>query len=623
MQVQRQTEFRQDHDRAVGATAPGLLLARGRISARDLVSALQEAARTEVALSQVLLARGLASAAELAQSRGAAAGAPYLDPLRDPPDPELAGLLPVDIALSASALPWRLRGKTLLIAAASEEGFAEAARALEPLGFAMRMGMAAEADILAEIGARHGAKLVDRAETALPEPLSCREFGATGPGRRALALGIAALAVGLLWVAPLALFASLLALATLSLLASQALRVAALIASRRPDPPDPPAEPPLPRVALLVPLFHESDIAPALAQRIGRLTYPRSALEVLLVLEDSDRMTAEALARADLPGWCRIVTVPEGRLRTKPRALNYALNFTRAEIIGVLDAEDAPAPDQVERIVARFRARGPEVACLQGVLDFYNPKANWLSRCFAIEYASWFRMQLPGLARLGVPVPLGGTTVYFRRAALEAVGGWDAFNVTEDADLGIRLARQGFRTEIVPTVTREEANNRPLPWVKQRSRWLKGYAMTWAAHSRAPGRLVRDLGPWRAGGVQILFLGALLQFLLAPALWSFWLILAGLPHPAQAVLAPEALGALFALFITAEGVSVLASLIAVSRTPHTGLMPWVPSLILYYPLGTAAAWKAIWEVIWRPFYWDKTQHGASAPDAPGADVPKG
>ncbi|CAN0585215.1 unnamed protein product, partial [Ectocarpus sp. 12 AP-2014] len=222
----------------------------------------------------------------------------------------------------------------------------------------------------------------------------------------------------------------------------------------------------------------EQDIARTLVARLSRLTYPKALLDVVLVLEAEDRLTRETLARTDLPPWMRTITVPPGDVTTKPRALNYAFRFTRGEIIGIYDAEDAPAPDQIDRVVAQFHDSPGNVGCLQGILDYYNPRANWLSRCFTIEYASWFRILLPGLSRLGLVVPLGGTTVFFRREVLEKVGGWDAHNVTEDADLGVRLARHGFRTDLMPSVTREEANNRFWPWIKQRSRWLKGYGIT-------------------------------------------------------------------------------------------------------------------------------------------------
>ncbi|MEM8548878.1 MAG: glycosyltransferase, partial [Pseudomonadota bacterium] len=225
-------------------------------------------------------------------------------------------------------------------------------------------------------------------------------------------------------------------------------------------------------VSLLVPLFREKDIAGSLIGRLSKLTYPKSRLEALLILEAEDLQTRKVLAATDLPPWMRVITVPPGALQTKPRAMNYARRFAHGEIIGIYDAEDAPAPYQIEAVVAHLERADDDVACVQGILDYYNPTANWLARCFTIEYASWFRILLPGLARIGVPIPLGGTTVFFRSAALDALHGWDAHNVTEDADLGMRLARHGWRTELVDSVTLEEANCRFWPWIKQRSRWL-------------------------------------------------------------------------------------------------------------------------------------------------------
>ena len=196
----------------------------------------------------------------------------------------------------------------------------------------------------------------------------------------------------------------------------------------------------LPVVTLLVPLYKEREIAGHLLRRLSAIDYPAPLLDVILLLEADDHLTRETLAAANLPRWMRAITVPKGTIKTKPRALNYGLNFARGRIIGIYDAEDAPAPDQIRKIVARFAARDPEVACLQGILDYYNSRANWLARCFTLEYAAWFRVVLPGMARLGLTIPLGGTTVFFLRSVLEEIGGWDAHNVTEDADLGLRLA---------------------------------------------------------------------------------------------------------------------------------------------------------------------------------------
>src|SRR5690606_9418328 len=255
---------------------------------------------------------------------------------------------------------------------------------------------------------------------------------------------------------------------------------------------------------------------------------------------------------SELPEWMRVITVPRGTVKTKPRALNHALVYARGAIVGVYDAEDAPDPDQLMKVVSQFQRSGPEVACLQGVLDYYNPHTNWLSRCFTIEYATWFRLILPGIARLGLSVPLGGTTLFFRRSVLEELGGWDAHNVTEDADLGIRLARRGYRTELLDTVTGEEANCRAIPWIKQRSRWIKGYMMTWAVHMRQPALLWRQLGPRRFAGFQVMFLGSILQSLLAPLMWSFWILPFGLWHPLAAAMTRGELMFMVTLFLLSE-----------------------------------------------------------------------
>jgi cellulose synthase/poly-beta-1,6-N-acetylglucosamine synthase-like glycosyltransferase len=327
------------------------------------------------------------------------------------------------------------------------------------------------------------------------------------------------------------------------------------------------------------------------------------------LLEEDDLVTRQAVAETNLPRWMRAIPVPRGAFKTKPRALNYGLSFARGTIIGVYDAEDCPAPDQLLRVVARFAERGQDVACLQGVLDFYNSGSNWLARCFTLEYSTWFRMVLPGLERLGLVIPLGGTTLFFRRDALENLGDWDAHNVTEDADLGVRLARRGFRTELINTVTEEEANCRPWPWVKQRSRWLKGYAITYAVHMRDPVQLWRDLGTWRFFGVQLLFLGTLSQFVLAPLLWSFWMLPLGLGHPLQAIWPPAVFWALGGLFLSSELLNIAVTARASVKAGRPGLALWAPTMHLYFPLAALAVYKGLAELFWKPFYWDKTTHG--------------
>ncbi|MBV2358256.1 glycosyltransferase [Thalassococcus sp. CAU 1522] len=589
-----------------------------------MVRAMAEATALCTDLPHVLESEALAAPDEILRAQAARWGALALRRADAPPDPDLADLLAPDFCLARGVLPWMRIGPTLVLATSRPERYAALLQEIPgDLGPVM-MAITTEQDIHDAVADRHGALLAARAESWVPASESCRDIGQSSLRGRVIGLGFTSLAIGCLAVWPAVFFGLAIGLACLSLLAAQVFKLSALLASfRRAAPqPDPVLPAPPQMVSLLVPLFREPEIVGSLVDRLERLVYPRARLEALLILEAGDDATRAALNGRDLPGWMRVVEVPPGSVTTKPRAMNYALRFARGDIVGIYDAEDAPAPDQLLRVADRFAREGPEVACLQGILDFYNPRANWLSRCFAIEYASWFRVLLPGMARLGFAIPLGGTTVFFRRAALEAVHGWDAHNVTEDADLGIRLARHGYRTELLGTVTREEANNRLWPWIRQRSRWLKGYALTWWVHSRRPAALWRDVGAWKFLGVQFLFLTTLLQFALAPLLWSFWLILAGIPHPLQSHDPGGLFAALVVLFLSAEAVTLAVGLAAVTRSPHQRLLPWVPTLVAYAPLGTAAVYKALWEIMARPFYWDKTRHGISAPDAPHADLPE-
>ncbi|HEX9857877.1 MAG TPA: glycosyltransferase, partial [Paracoccaceae bacterium] len=463
--------------------------------------------------------------------------------------------------------------------------------------------------IEAAILAARGAALDHAAQTRVAASESCRNWNLRGlPLWGGLVLVALVATLGL---APLALAFAFTIWAVGTLFLATVLKIAAALAALRRAPPEAPAPiiARLPVVSVMVPLYRESDIAPRLIRRLGKLDYPQELLDILLVVEEDDTVTRAALLAADLPPWMRVVVVPDGRLKTKPRALNYALDACRGVIIGIYDAEDAPDPDQIRRVVDRFHRRGPDVACLQGVLDFYNPQTNWLSRCFTMEYATWFRIILPGLERLGFAIPLGGTTLFFRRAALEELGGWDAHNVTEDADLGMRLARHGYRTELIDTTTREEANCRTLPWIRQRSRWLKGYMMTYAVHMRDPALLWRQLGAWKFFGFQVFFLTTLSQFLLAPVLWTFWLVPLGLPHPVSDALPPVLQLGLTGIFLFTEAVLLVVTFVALRLTPNRINPIWAPTLHFYFPLGALASYKAAWELITRPFYWDKTSHG--------------
>ncbi len=541
-----------------------------------------------------------------------------IDPVALPPDPRLLRRFGVLRALRLGVLPWRrIGGRVVVLCATPPEP--ETIAALANAGFGRpRCAICAPDALRRALLPLAEPVLLLRAETRVPLHQSCRIVG-----RKPLclllvvALSVTALAVAL---APWAAFALLCALCTLTLVVNTVLKLAAALASFRPVPRHrllaPPGDDVVPVISLLVPLYREGAMLVPLLERLDRLDYPRDRLDLCLIVEACDTETRAALSSRSLPGWAQIVVVPTGRLRTKPRALNYALPFARGSIIGIYDAEDAPAVDQLRQVVARFATSDRRTGCLQGVLDYYNARSNWIARCFTLEYASWFRVILPGLERLGLVVPLGGTTLFLRRHAIEAVGGWDAHNVTEDADLGVRLARHGFRTELIDSVTLEEANARPWPWIRQRSRWLKGYAMSWGVAMHDPGRLWRELGAWRFLGVQVLFLGTLAQFALAPVLWSFWLVILGMPHPMSPWLRSEILWGLALVFALSECVSWVIAALAARRAGQPWLALWAPMLQVYFPLATIAVWRALWQVLRRPFLWEKTRHGVFNPTMP-------
>ncbi|MFC3629925.1 glycosyltransferase [Paracoccus angustae] len=616
-----------------------LLLEDGAVDPGNLLKASVMRGRQDSRLGQILLSQGWVTPEALLRALCRQWRTTALDPAKTPGDPRLIDALGTEFCLANAVLPWRRIGGVTWIATARPEAFAALIPSF-PAGFGqVRMLLCSEDQVQAAVLAVRRIAMIRQAEMRVPAAESCRSRNEARTGRIALG-AMAALALGL-WLVPVTVLSVLTLWATVSLLAQSGLKLLSLLATRRVHAEERAlAEDlargkaaraemtgPLPVISVMVPLFRESDVAGKLVGRLSRLDYPRELTDILLVIEASDQVTRNALQGVRLPGWIRVVEVPNGPVQTKPRALNYALNFCRGAIIGVWDAEDRPDPDQLHTVARRFHFAPADVACLQGALDYYNPRTNWLARCFTIEYAAWFRVILPGVARLGLVVPLGGTTLFFRRDALEQVGAWDAWNVTEDADLGVRLARRGWRTAIIDTTTDEEANCRALPWIKQRSRWLKGYAMTWGVHMRDPRALWRELGPRRFIGFQIQFLGSLSQYLLAPVLWSFWLLSLGLPHPLREPLAGVwggyAIPALFGTFVASELLSIGVGMWAVRGDKHRHLMYWVPSLHLYFPLGCLAGWKAIYEVVVKPFYWDKTAHGIYDADAAAAAVPEG
>jgi cellulose synthase/poly-beta-1,6-N-acetylglucosamine synthase-like glycosyltransferase len=369
----------------------------------------------------------------------------------------------------------------------------------------------------------------------------------------------------------------------------------------------------LPVYSILVPLYREANVVADLAQSISALDYPREKLDVKLILEADDEETIAAAKAILLDPCFEIFIAPKAGPRTKPKALQASLPFARGEFVVVFDAEDRPHPGQLREACAAFRSGDRRLACVQARLEIDNERSNFLVKHFRAEYAGLFNVLLPALANLRLPLPLGGTSNHFRAAVLRRVGGWDPHNVTEDADLGIRLARFGYSTGVLHSTTWEEAPASLRSWLAQRTRWFKGWLQTYIVHSRDRGRLRTQLGGRGYLAFQLLIGGTIAAALVHP-IFLFWLAKDIATGAFGFSTWFEMLQRSLALSTLANGYFSSALLaVAGSRRRKQQLTAFtVLTIPLYWILLSAAAWRALFQLIRAPYRWEKTEHGLSA-----------
>ncbi len=368
----------------------------------------------------------------------------------------------------------------------------------------------------------------------------------------------------------------------------------------------------LPTYTVLVPMYKEPDVLPILANALRKLDYPKSKLDVKLVLEADDAETIHAAKHLGLESIFEIIRVPVSQPKTKPKACNYALHFARGELVTIYDAEDKPEPSQLRKVVAAFAKSTPDTACIQARLNYYNADENWLTRMFALEYTLWFDFYLPALEWLRIPIPLGGTSNHFKLNILRGIDAWDPYNVTEDADLGVRLTQRGYRVGVVNSTTLEEANVSIPNWIRQRSRWFKGYMQTWLVHMRRPLHLYRSTGMRGFWGFQFFIGGSFFTALMAPLLWLVYGIwLATSTHTMDSVFPPALLYLSLLNLLVGNCFFIYMTLVAGFKRDYLRLAPYALTVPFYWLLQSVAAYKGIWQLIRNPFYWEKTTHGIS------------
>jgi cellulose synthase/poly-beta-1,6-N-acetylglucosamine synthase-like glycosyltransferase len=610
-------------DRALG----DLLVGRRVITLPQLDEAVDLAERWNVRLGDALLARDWIQPRLYYEAYAQNFDLPFVDLVHEPPDRTLLTVADADVYALRLTMPWRRRDGRMVIATA-EPGPETVLFARQRWGAAIEFVVASKFDIVIAIQRTFDDAFSHRAvfELAELDPImSAQTVFTTGQ----IVFGYVILTALLAGFA----FAPIATLIVLNIMMSVFYfgnfifkGVLVSVGGGRSSDIDHTIaiearalrDEELPVFTVLIPMFREGKMLPGLASALRKLDYPLGKLDFKIVLEAGDRETIEVARTLGLEGVFEIILVPPSKPQTKPKACNFALRFARGEYLVIYDAEDRPEPDQLRKVVATFRRSPRNTACLQCRLNYYNVNENWLSRMFTLDYALWFDQVLPGLERLSMPIPLGGTSNHFRIDVLRELHAWDPFNVTEDADLGIRISQKGYRVGVVDSTTFEEASCHTRNWIRQRSRWIKGYMQTLLVHTRRPLHLIRSVGPLGFLGFVFFIGGTVLAGLLNPIFWALYLCwVVALSLGGMDTVFPQIL-LFLALFnlLAGNGAFIYLSMLAPIRRGWLYLIPYSLTLLGYWVLMSIAAYKALWQLLRNPFYWEKTHHGVSRLGAP-------
>jgi cellulose synthase/poly-beta-1,6-N-acetylglucosamine synthase-like glycosyltransferase len=604
-------------DRALG----DMLVGRRVLTLPQFDDAVRLAESWNVRLGDAILARNWIHPQTYYESIGFYYELPFVDLVNDPPDLALLDASEAEVYAQALTIPWRKRdGRTVI--ATAEPGPETVLFARQRWGTAVDFVVASKFDIIWAVQTAFADALSHHSVFDLAErdpQMSAQQVFTTGQlvigyllGSLVL-LGLALSPIGTLIVLNVVmsvfyfgnfLFKGILVSVGGGRSADRDVEIEIAARALRDDE--------LPVFTVLVPMFREPAMLPQLAQALRELDYPMAKLDIKIVLEAEDHETIEVARGLGLEGVFEVIRVPPSLPQTKPKACNFALRFARGDYLVVYDAEDRPEPDQLRKVVATFRRTPADVACLQCRLNYYNVSENWLSRMFTLDYSLWFDHVLPGLERLRIPIPLGGTSNHFKIEVLRELHAWDPFNVTEDADLGIRLTQKGYRVGVVDSTTYEEASCHAGNWVRQRSRWLKGYMQTFLVHTRRPIHLMRTTGVLGFIGFLVFIGGTVLSALLNPVFWCIYLLWLTLLITGFDPIFPQ-----FLLFISlfnllaGNGAFIYLSMLAPIRRGWLDLIPYSLTAFGYWVLISTAAYRALWQLLRNPFYWEKTQHGVS------------
>jgi cellulose synthase/poly-beta-1,6-N-acetylglucosamine synthase-like glycosyltransferase len=596
-----------------------VLLERGAIEPEAVEQALAIQRSYGGAIGEVLTHNGLADERAVARALAEQRRLTFTDPSHLKVDHTVAGLLDERLARRLRVAPLALAGDTLIIASVNPLGEREVAVLSEHFGGPVRTFLAPASTVDGLLTQLHAAKSIDTASLELRRnrPEDSASVVLSKGQKVTFSIVAVLLLIGLVLM-PLntVIGFNIFAIIVYTGVIVYRFRLATYSLGHELQLPVSDSEVEaldertLPVYTLLVPLYKEPEVIGFLVKSLSKLDYPKTKLDIKVLLEADDEETQAAFRKINPPPHFQMVVCPDSEPKTKPKACNYGLLQARGDFVVIFDAEDQPEADQLKKAIVAFRKAPADVVCLQCSLNYFNQRQTLLTRWFTSEYSMWFDLMLPGLDAEGVPIPLGGTSNHFRIDGLIDSGAWDPYNVTEDADLGVRLHKRGLRTEILDSTTYEEATSQIMNWIRQRSRWVKGYIQTWLVQMRHPFALLREIGLKGWLSFQLTVGGTVLVFLLNPIYWlltTAWLLTeAGVIESAfpSFLYYAGGLGFYFGNFVLAYMFAA-----GTARRGYHDLVKYALFVPVYWLLMSIAAWKGLIQLITKPHYWEKTQHG--------------
>jgi cellulose synthase/poly-beta-1,6-N-acetylglucosamine synthase-like glycosyltransferase len=597
-----------------------VLIERGLISEEQLVTALRLQEKWGSWLGDILMAKGWIKPFDLAKALAFQFRVPFVNLMEDPPDGTLFQKDYLETYATKLFLPWKVvDGQTWVVTAAPEPETWDLAKQL--CGPDIQIAITSKFDIIWQLQRLANEHYSQKALNDL-RIHDAKHSAATVFTVRQLALGYGAILALVAWLVidPVRALTALNTFFAVSLFMTFALRAVLSWVGCDPrvdvkvtdEEVRSLVDAELPTYTVLVPMYKEPDVLPILANALRNMDYPLSKLDIKLVLESDDIETIDSAKALKLEPIFEIIRVPYSIPKTKPKACNYALQFSRGELTTIFDAEDKPEPDQLKKAVMAFMKSPSNTACIQGRLNYFNAEENWLTRMFTLEYSQWFDVYLPALEALGIPIPLGGTSNNFKTDILRRLRAWDPYNVTEDADLGMRFRKEGYRVGVVNSTTFEEANTSIPNWIRQRSRWIKGYMQTYLVHMRHPIDLYRSVGHTGFWGLQFFIGGTFFAALVFPILvatYIFWLLTRS--QVLDVFFPPAVLYLSLFNLLVGNGCLIYVSMLGAFKRGYYRLVPFALTAPLYWALMSVSGYKAFWQLLHNPFFWEKTVHGLS------------